>query len=148
MRGAISSRWSCSNCDIRNEPVFMSPPIKKRAPPSAAPGIDKELLCSRFLSNVVRWTSVSFCSPDGAWTLMMSTVTRLAQFLHVPLESFGTAVLRCFPIDVDEVHACTVLCSSSHEAWTVLCSSSHDAWTVLCSSSQLGATCSSRHHGG
>jgi len=53
----------------------MSPPIKKRALPIARPGIDFELLCSRFVSNVLRCWSVSFLLPDGAWTLITSTVT-------------------------------------------------------------------------
>ena len=46
----------------------MSPPIKKRALPIVCPGIDFELLCSRFVSNVWRCWSVSLFLPDGAWT--------------------------------------------------------------------------------
>ena len=55
--------------------AFMSPPIKKRALPFVCPGTDLELLCSRFVSNVLRCWSVTFLLPDGAWTLITSTVT-------------------------------------------------------------------------
>ena len=64
MRSLPSARCSWSNCDIRNEPVFMSPPIKKRAHPIAMPGIEEELLCSIFPSNVARWTPVSLGVPE------------------------------------------------------------------------------------